>query len=551
MSGSIITKHVTDISDAGRNSLLVGDLEPYNFNSETGISFLRDDGYIILLSRNEALNTLGKKWTISLQFALPTKPTKYSAILSRDESDYWEFGVDNISDQPHLVIKSRPEVEYVSINIGAWNHLLVSRDTLNFTVYLNGLQVMQNELYEPSPATRPVVLGAHTEYYPEPITNPFMGLVRDIRIYQQALITPVAQILQGVDHFASQPIRHWPLDSIDVEKTIAADWIKRLIFTLCFISCVFLSIQQKIGIEKKIRKLLYASIYLYSFAILLCYFLPSYFLEPFKTLGMASYGGDEFEGFRSDSLSFPLLTFGGNQLDNPNFAGMVFGLGIILATWERAFGMTKSNRYFLLFTTLPIIIALLLSQSKAAIFATFLTCIIIFISTLSRNHKLAFTTIVTLTFLALATTQQLHALLDLGIRSTIYSQCLDEGLNNPFFGLGALSTVNIQGDNFSHCHNIFLDLFRFSGLLGVALLIALLYTVTKTIYSDGCETQKLWSLVLLFGLINLSTDGFVPLTKPTIFWLTFWLPISIIMAYSSSNSSKKMKPVISQPITIP
>jgi O-antigen ligase len=128
----------------------------------------------------------------------------------------------------------------------------------------------------------------------------------------------------------------------------------------------------------------------------------------------------------------------------------------------------------------------------------------------------------------------------LSFRPGIWKQILDDMSGHWWFGHGYASdsTVAAYGTVFDHAHNSYLATLRDGGIVGLALLIAMLmvglWWAWRLYRHHG---QRLQLALLLYGMTCISTDFDRLLIHPKELWLFFWLPVSLVMAsYPASQA---------------
>lgn len=118
-------------------------------------------------------------------------------------------------------------------------------------------------------------------------------------------------------------------------------------------------------------------------------------------------------------------------------------------------------------------------------------------------------------------------------RDEIWLSVLNDVVKTPWFGTGASRELVVLGEEgriYSHEHNIFIAVLRQSGIVGLVLLLTLLVSLFQIAVKSDNREMSLWLLVLIFGLVALSSSGEYPLERPKESWLFFWLPIALLLA---------------------
>lgn len=127
-------------------------------------------------------------------------------------------------------------------------------------------------------------------------------------------------------------------------------------------------------------------------------------------------------------------------------------------------------------------------------------------------------------------------------RLTIWSATLEHppasllfgaGYATPFFETPAGAIASAQVDQtIWHPHNLLLSVYYFAGLMGLALLAAMVFPLLLHLYLADLRPRcrwLAWGLVLLVVLLN-TTSGAVINISPDPIWLRFWFPLVLLAA---------------------
>ena len=120
-------------------------------------------------------------------------------------------------------------------------------------------------------------------------------------------------------------------------------------------------------------------------------------------------------------------------------------------------------------------------------------------------------------------------------RLAIWDISLDKIAQNPIFGSGPATLLGRPGEDFPH--NLFLSTWLYSGLIGVALLLAVLALAARAAWSDADRIMR-WSLLAL--LLHLVLSGLTDLSQvtkgPGPMWYILWLPIALALSARRANT---------------
>ena len=219
--------------------------------------------------------------------------------------------------------------------------------------------------------------------------------------------------------------------------------------------------------------------------------------------------------------------------DNENQAAMFFGFAGILALYSAL--SSKQGRHKLFYGCCLFVIFgyMLLSQSRGPTFA-FIMCLCVGLA-LEKNWKaIALIVVLSIGFLCLIEfgSTGISSFLDrgLGYRKTLWLETLNRIGQAPILGEGFFTDVNTQvGWRELSPHNLFLLVTLKSGVIGGGLLIVLVLTALVYSYRFfSASGNWIYLGIFIYFIICMTFDSTHLLYKPTLGWLIFWLPISLI-----------------------
>lgn len=137
-----------------------------------------------------------------------------------------------------------------------------------------------------------------------------------------------------------------------------------------------------------------------------------------------------------------------------------------------------------------------------------------------------------------------HRAGDYSFRPGIWEQVLEDMQGNWWFGHGYLLNPQVHAYDkvFDHAHNSYLATLRDGGLVGLALLVAILAVALH--WAWGLYRQRgerIYLALILYGMTSIAMDYDRLLVHPKEIWLFFWLPVALIMA---------AHPVRHEPVTV-
>ena len=250
-----------------------------------------------------------------------------------------------------------------------------------------------------------------------------------------------------------------------------------------------------------------------------------------KTLGASGYSA-----MVSERLSLRALSGWGDN--NPINSAMYIGLVPLAAWWsfDKSRPLAKIGLLFLIASGMAI---MFLTKSRGPLLS--LTVTLFLISALRRNKDdlILWGVIVSSSIAAVLSFDLIPLIVDRATspnyRLGIWMNAIELIKQNLFFGQGlgdsadiALSIDNSDVVIVSHSHSSILETFRVGGIVGGLLFLAMLVSITCRLPEKNSE-RCFFVFWLVFGLLCLSTNGRIPLIRPSIEWFAFWVPLFFVV----------------------
>ena len=229
---------------------------------------------------------------------------------------------------------------------------------------------------------------------------------------------------------------------------------------------------------------------------------------------------------------------------NPNELGVLFGVLALLAfcQWLKANSSRESLHYGLMLGCLSV--PVFLSQSRGALLALILTYLMACFYFKPSKQKILFLVglgVLCVFALVVNWEQVINIMPDrlgAGLRDIIWQEVFSRSVNeHMMFGLGLEKDGKIivpDVDVFHHAHNVWLDTFYRTGLVGLILaLVHVFYVLQKFKHSETLTPLYLW---LMFGLIASMFDYRCFFWEIDFKWFLFWIPIGLISAMHIQES---------------
>jgi hypothetical protein len=240
---------------------------------------------------------------------------------------------------------------------------------------------------------------------------------------------------------------------------------------------------------------------------------------------------------------------------NPNELGVLFGVLSLLAfcQWLKSDSLKQSTHYGLLMIVL--LVPLLLSQSRGALLALIMTSLMACFYIGLSKQKLGILVglgILCAAALVVGWSQVVVVAPDRfgsGLRDIIWQEVFSRSVNEHLlFGIGLEKEGRIiipDVDVFNHAHNVWLDTFYRTGLIGLILALThVFYVLQKFKPSEVLTPLYLW---LMFGLIASMFDYRGFFWEIDLKWFLFWIPVGLISAMRiQENNSLQKNPQVLQ-----
>jgi len=227
---------------------------------------------------------------------------------------------------------------------------------------------------------------------------------------------------------------------------------------------------------------------------------------------------------------------------NTNSAAMFFGFIGILSFHSAV--STKASRLKIFYWTssLLLFVFLLLTQSRGPTLA-FTVCLIFGFAFEKRWKEILIITILCIGFLLFIefgeTGYRRLVSFGIGLRKYRWIGAVDRILKAPLIGEGYFTDTNILvGNSALSPHNLFLLVTLKSGIIGGCLLGILCFTIFKRSYEIFTVSGNwIYMCFFVFFFICMTVDSVHLLHKPSLGWIIFWLPVSLLAGEEIRNKT--------------
>jgi len=245
-------------------------------------------------------------------------------------------------------------------------------------------------------------------------------------------------------------------------------------------------------------------------------------------------------------------------LDNPIASATVFGALFLLSAKEY---LCTKNYYLLLIyflLCLLFVLEMLLTKSRGPQLALIFTIPLLFFFIKPVGYKrlsyplfvfmvLILTAIFFTDFLELLFSRGFH----LSFRDIIWRDSVFLSLEKPFFGygLGTDFSFVLPGNDLnnwhtstvSHSHNIILSTWLYTGFVGVAFFITIIYYAVRVSLNNNKKSFIIFGVIIMYGVLCLLTNSSFSISRPNERWFVFWMPLAFIIAHSAQQEIIKNK----------
>ena len=229
-------------------------------------------------------------------------------------------------------------------------------------------------------------------------------------------------------------------------------------------------------------------------------------------------------------------------MHHQNKAGSAYGIFLVLCMHYVFTERGRDNRAVYCTLALALLSLVVLTQSRTAMAAV---CVGLLILVGYRALAVAVVGMATLwALMASNPALWINRVGDFSFRPGIWQQVLVDMQGYWWFGHGYLvdPRVPAYGKLFNHAHNSYLATLRDGGLVGLALLAAILGVAVHWAWQlYRLRGERIYLALLLYGMTSVAMDYDRLILEPKELWLFFWLPVALIMA---------AHPVRHEPVTV-
>tara|TARA_R110002110_G_scaffold205066_1_gene416649 strand:+ start:41834 stop:43015 length:1182 start_codon:yes stop_codon:yes gene_type:complete len=225
-------------------------------------------------------------------------------------------------------------------------------------------------------------------------------------------------------------------------------------------------------------------------------------------------------------------------MHHPNKAACAYGVFLVLATYFGLNSQARKTRIVWAAVTGVLLCLVLLTQSRTALAAVGAALVVL----------LGYRALIILligggaSFALLASSPQTwqHRVANFSFRPGIWEQVIKDMPGHWIAGHGYLLDPHVAAYErvFNHAHNGYLATLRDGGLIGLALLLALLLLCARQAWSMAYRNgERIYLALLLYGMTCITMDFDRLIVHPKELWLFFWLPIALLMAATAARDT--------------
>lgn len=203
------------------------------------------------------------------------------------------------------------------------------------------------------------------------------------------------------------------------------------------------------------------------------------------------------------------------------------------------------------------LLALLLSFSRTAFLALFLTAMWHYVQLGKLRAALIVAAATILLFGLMLLDIDVEWLRNISRSSTVeirvwgWQETLEQIREHWLLGYGARAELQVPlddpryieiGEPFWHPHNVFLSVWYQAGLVGLALLVALVVALARKLRPlQGDRQTSYWSSIFLFVLLICLVDSPELIDRPATPWIWFWLPLAVALSADRIPAGRNRK----------
>ncbi|MFH1215302.1 MAG: O-antigen ligase family protein [Pseudomonadota bacterium] len=245
-------------------------------------------------------------------------------------------------------------------------------------------------------------------------------------------------------------------------------------------------------------------------------------------------------------------------LYNPINTSSIYAIaifGCLYLLHDQTFGR---KRFTYLFCLPPLFSYIIFSQSRGPFGSFILTCIIwLLFASLKikrvRNYHIKMTAIFFL-FIAVVIGFNFtfpdffnHFIFERGMsyRIEIWKIIFAKIKSAPIWGNG-LNAENIvkmsDGNTFRNPHSVYIATLYYGGVVGLSLLVSLIgYAISKAMTFQNRQKQFIAVCTMGYGSLCIIADIYTLIQHPKPFWIFFWFPIALCIAFEIEEKSPDLK----------
>ena len=227
--------------------------------------------------------------------------------------------------------------------------------------------------------------------------------------------------------------------------------------------------------------------------------------------------------------------YGLGRLSNPVISAVSYGLMVIFSAWLFIYSKAVWIRVALVIGVAVLLVAITLSGTRVVWLALGVGVAMgIGLVSQQKNWLIPGIVVAAVGMLAVISLGlEEIARRGLSFRPEIWAEFVSRSIAaHPLLGAGSGADSHWQTDilTFKHPHSVFVSVFYFGGVIGLALLLGMLVVAARCIvFSAACDSKTLAIMTLSFGVTVGLFDGDNILTKIDYLWWLVWLPLSLAL----------------------
>ena len=259
----------------------------------------------------------------------------------------------------------------------------------------------------------------------------------------------------------------------------------------------------------------------------------------------------------TDFYAWRLGQLGGRSMSAVT-VGEISAIFMLYCLMQARLAITPGLRAGFTLMAAVFMLALLLSFSRTAFLALFLAAVWHYVQLGKFRAALIVAAASILLFVLMLMDIDVEWLRNISRSSTVeirlwgWQATLEQIREHWLLGYGVRTDLQVPlddpryieiGEPFWHPHNVFLSMWYQAGLIGLALLLALVVALVRKLRPlQGDRQTSYWSSIFIFILLLCLVDSPELVDRPATPWIWFWLPLAVALSADKISAGAHSSP---------